>query len=791
MGYAGHMGRVGGRVGALAVALGVGTAVATTPVLASAEPAGSSASSTSSDASGAASSGAGSSGISPDTGPGDGRDAADVTKSPTGSADDASDDASDDARGAGDEAGDAEEAATVDEPVDDPTDEPGAQEADADVELDSPTGAGDDTEGGGQTPAVAEHDADPEADRGPDGADTEAAPTPGDRDGGAPAPSADGGSGGGRGSSAWAEGPDPAGADEARGAVDTAPSTDPEPADPGESSTVAFRAATIAPSEVTATDAPTPSGTPTSATVVDSAPASDGDEDRPTFFGVVSNVVSNLLAAVLQPRWAQAPTAPLQGSVLLAALAAVRDEMERNALRRSTLVGPAQAAALLADPSPNVLLIGVDGTNLSRVLADPANANFFGLMQDGTTAASSIVGHTTISNPSWTSILTGVWGETAGVINNVFTPWTYDSWPTVFNQLETFNPDIQTTAIADWDVTAAIAGAGTAPADTVVYVPQIEGDTDWALTDDAVGDATEAAIAAADPGVGNFVFSYFVGVDENGHMYGGDSPQYAAAIRNVDRNLGEILQVVNDWEATTGEQWTVLMVTDHGHQPQKGFGHGFQSPDETSTFVIAENPDLFASGAINLRYQIIDVTPTVVDLFGGTPAADSQGVPLTSLGDGDVFPVNDEAALRGALQDIIDKYGYPDAGTGLALSARTIFATVPYLVFGLTNGIADGLEALADQGIFLISPLARLAVLPVRLAGDLAYVATNIPAQVVARLTGVTGASIFPLWPPQPPSFTTPEAPSTVDAAGVCAGGSGSHALSDALWWCGEAATAV
>ena len=87
-------------------------------------------------------------------------------------------------------------------------------------------------------------------------------------------------------------------------------------------------------------------------------------------------------------------------------------------------------------------------------------------MKDGTTAASSIVGHTTVSNPSWTTILTGVWSEKAGVINNIFTPWTYDTWPTVFNQLETIDPTIETTAIANWNVITAIAGAGSIPVDT-------------------------------------------------------------------------------------------------------------------------------------------------------------------------------------------------------------------------------------------------------------------------------------------------------------------------------------
>lgn len=513
-------------------------------------------------------------------------------------------------------------------------------------------------------------------------------------------------------------------------------------------------------------------------TDLDDAQVSDAgtdlDEDPTTDGAVVASGYATEAPAVASAQTADVaieqpaqpvPEAPAPAvlPMALATLAGARQESERAAVRSSAVALP--EIELLADPSPNVLVIGVDGTNLSRVLADLANTNFFGLMQDGTTAPASIAGHTTISNPSWTAILTGAWGEKTGVINNVFTPWTYDDWPTVFTQLEGFNSAIQTTSIANWDVISAIAGAGATPADEIIDIGQIEGDTDWLLTDDAVGDATELAIMAADPTVPNFVFSYFVGVDENGHMYGGASPQYAAAIRNVDRNLGEILQAVNTWEALTGEQWTILVVTDHGHQPQQGFGHGFQSPDETSTFVIAENPNLFAAGAINLKYQIVDVTPTVMTLFGGTPATDSDGVSLTTLGNSDVFPVNDDEALRGALQDAIAMYGYPDIGTNIALGVRTIAATVPYIVYGLTESLTAGLQQIVDQDIFLISPLAALAIVPVRLIGDLTYVVTNVVAQIVARLTGVTGASIFPLWPPAPPSVESP-----LDTAQLCEG---------------------
>ena len=166
---------------------------------------------------------------------------------------------------------------------------------------------------------------------------------------------------------------------------------------------------------------------------------------------------------------------------------------------------------------------GVDGTNFSRILADDYNQNFFTLLGNSTSAASSIVGHTTISNPSWSAILTGVWGERTGVINNVFTPWTYNTWPTVFNQLEAIDRDIQTMAIGNWDVINAIAGAGSIPA------------------------------------------------DENGHSYGGASTEYRDAIRNMDDNLGDILAEVVIREAMRG------LDRHSGNRPRPSAAGGLRS----------------------------------------------------------------------------------------------------------------------------------------------------------------------------------------------------------------------
>ncbi len=419
----------------------------------------------------------------------------------------------------------------------------------------------------------------------------------------------------------------------------------------------------------------------------------------------------------------------------------VRSTSSWSALNQS--VRAAAIAAQVVDPTKqHVLLIGVDGTNLGRILDNPTNTNFFDLMNDGTTAASSIVGHTTISNPSWTAILTGVWDTKSGVINNVFTPDTYNSWPTVFNQLEGANPDIYTKAIADWQVITDIAGAGSKGADENVFIAQVPGDTNWSLTDAAVTQETIDSLNAAE--APNFMFTYLVQVDEAGHMHGGASQEYADAISRTDTNLGAIMDAVHQRELDTGEEWTVIVVTDHGHQAVQGFGHGFQSPDETSTFVIYDRPGSDDGGLINTKYEIVDVTPTVVSLFGIEPTSDADGVPLSSLGSSVVDPVD----LHQALNDLIDMNGYPSLPVDAALTLRTIFATIPYYVNNFTISTTAELQAIVDQQIFFISTIAAVAKLGVQIVGDTLYLLTNAVAQIVGRLTG---AGVIP------PSTSTSE----------------------------------
>ncbi len=446
-----------------------------------------------------------------------------------------------------------------------------------------------------------------------------------------------------------------------------------------------------------------------------------------------------------------APQSPLPLAPVSPAAATSSGTLGMTGRSRTSAARVAHAETLVAGDPNHVLVIGIDGTNLSAILSDDANQNLFELINTGTTGAGTIVGHTTLSNPSWTGILTGVWGETAGVSANVFTPWTYDTWPTIFNQLETYVPGVQTSSISDWDVIAKISGAGTIPADTIKYYHPASNE-EYGEADDLVGEASVLQILNTSAAASSFQFTYFGGVDEAGHLYGEGSEEYAAALVNVDENLGDIMDAIEAWETAhpTATPWTVILTTDHGQDPSRAgiLAHGFQTPYETTVFVIANGPD-FQPGAVNNTYTNVDVTPTVTTLLGLAPEPFSEGRALMDLSASNYLPtLPGEEALHEALSDAIGMYGYPDIIQNLALTWRTIATTIPWAIYTAFDGLSSALPEFLDTVIKFIGAICY----------DIAY----IPAQIVARITGVTGNAIIPVdwwpWTPTPGTQTEPPA---------------------------------
>lgn len=441
---------------------------------------------------------------------------------------------------------------------------------------------------------------------------------------------------------------------------------------------------------------------------------------------------------------ATVPAAATQQRSATIAASTPRASASATTLRaRAAVVAAVTAPA--ADAPVHVLLIGTDGTNLSKVLADPANTGFTNLMDQSVTGATTLVGHTTISGPSWSTIFTGAWDTKTGVINNLFNPAPYNSWPTAFNLLEYSKPAIDTSIVADWQYLNQMAEAGGYPADQNIYFDFTDS---WAATDTEVVNKTIDLINSTPTDASSFMFSYQVQVDEAGHSFGGGSPEYAQAVNNVSNNIQDIMDAVTARELATGEDWTVIVTTDHGHQQSVGLGHGFQSPNETSSFVIFDLAgDSANDGKQNLNYSTSDITPTIVNLFGVPQRSDFDGVPMnTNLGvlSSIVTPVD----LKQSLNDAIGMYGYPNIGTDIALGIRTIATSVPYYIDGFVTAITGQLQSIVNQDIFIISALAGFTELAVQFLGDGLVGVTQALARVVAHLTGA--GTIAPADPPLP-----------------------------------------
>jgi hypothetical protein len=519
--------------------------------------------------------------------------------------------------------------------------------------------------------------------------------------------------------------------------------------------------ATDASAPVTAASIPV-AAVPASASAVDAAPAvaaAVAPAATPELTPAPAAPAPTPLPVPLLPDLPVVPVAPA-GAVTVSATSGTNT-------RYRAASAQAQAEAFADPPVNHVLLIGTDGTNLSKILQyaydDPASG-FRIAMDEGITGATSLVGHTTISGPSWSTILTGAWDNKTGVINNLFNPEPYVKWPTAINLIEYYKPAVRTAVVADWKYINDIAGAGGYPADENIYVAYDEADG-WEAADDEVAAETIALIEATNPNESTFVFSYQVAVDEEGHLHGGASTQYRDALINTSENIAQILAAVEQWEATNlGEEWTVIITTDHGHQPSKGLGHGFQSPAETTAFVIFDpEGDDQNDGKQNLGYTNADITPTIVNLFGVDQRSDFDGVPLQTKTAGIVAPED----LKQSLGDAISIYGYPDIGADLALGTRTVFASIPYFIDGFVTDITDMLQSVVDQDIFLISGIADVTKWIVQFNGDLAVGVTQALARVVAYLTG--SGTIPPSDPPLPPPTADSELPWVLDATAVLA----------------------
>lgn len=225
----------------------------------------------------------------------------------------------------------------------------------------------------------------------------------------------------------------------------------------------------------------------------------------------------------------------------------------------------------------------------------------------------------TISAPGYMSLLTATWANKHNVWDNSNQSPNYSYW-NIFRIVEAVEPSRRTAIFSTWlDNRTVLIGEGRPGAgdfrldhavdgferDSVAF-PHDKASRYIRAIDERV--ATEAASYIASQGP-DLSWVYLQHTDDAAHAHG-DGDGFVAAVREADARVGRIWEAVKRRQAL-GEDWMIVVTTDHGRDPQTGRGHGGQSERERTTWIVTNQRGLdarFTNGAA----AIVDIAPSIL-----------------------------------------------------------------------------------------------------------------------------------------------------------------------------------
>ncbi len=293
--------------------------------------------------------------------------------------------------------------------------------------------------------------------------------------------------------------------------------------------------------------------------------------------------------------------------------------------------GPSLNAPLVAQAQPArkavfILLDGIPADVIERVHTPALDA----IAAAGGYARAHVGGERggptqtpTISAPGYMSLLTGTWGNKHNVRGNSNQSPNYDYW-NLFRIVETAEPARRTALFSTWtDNRTVLIGLGRPSAgdfqidhvadglelDTIAY-PHDRAKAYILAIDERVSAEAAAHIAAIGP---DLTWVYLQHTDDAGHA-NGDGEPFFDAVQKADAMIGRIWTAVQRRQAQ-GEDWMIVVTTDHGRDAATGKGHGGQSDRERTTWMVTNRPALterFTRG----NAAIVDIAPSILQHLG-------------------------------------------------------------------------------------------------------------------------------------------------------------------------------
>tara|TARA_B100001750_G_C15427085_1_gene556097 strand:+ start:289 stop:1203 length:915 start_codon:yes stop_codon:yes gene_type:complete len=224
----------------------------------------------------------------------------------------------------------------------------------------------------------------------------------------------------------------------------------------------------------------------------------------------------------------------------------------------------------------------------------------------------------TVSAVGYMSLLTGTWANKHNVWNNYILKPDYDYWD-IFRLAKVHDESLETAIFSTWtDNRTKLIGDGLERAGgnkLDYYFDGFEKDTERFPHDSAknylqqIDDlvATEAARYIRENGPA-LSWVYLEHTDAIGHQYG-DSPEMTQAIELMDNRIGLLWAAVSSRQIEHGEDWLLIVTTDHGRDLRTGKNHGGQSERERTIWIVTNHDELKES--FYRSPGIVDIMPSI------------------------------------------------------------------------------------------------------------------------------------------------------------------------------------
>jgi Type I phosphodiesterase / nucleotide pyrophosphatase len=292
--------------------------------------------------------------------------------------------------------------------------------------------------------------------------------------------------------------------------------------------------------------------------------------------------------------------------------------------------------------SGHVLVIGVDGVRFDALGPDQT-PSLWSLRSTGFLTPVMIDDATpSWSGPCWATIATGVTVAEHNILHNDFTGHRLAEYPD-FVTVATAAGLPTMVAVSGWPPLATSRDGGPlfAQATRREFVePADRYDVAaWHEADAAIAALAAAALVSDPPARASFV--YLGVVDIAGHAAGVDDT-YRAAVRSSDERVGRLITAVRSRSGYRDEDWTIIVVTDHGHLAEGG--HGGREPEVITAWAAGAGPGIYPVRPVTAHKQIAPLALACVGLRLSTAVAKVIG-PVRERGEG--TPGGDAPAERG------------------------------------------------------------------------------------------------------------------------------------------------